>query len=46
MVKLTEFRLKESQESLEYAEEEYRQLEKMYKADDLREETAKLESGR
>ena len=27
---------------LEYAEEEYRQLEKMYKADDLREETEKI----
>ena len=27
---------------LDYAEEEYRQLEKMYKADDLREETEKI----
>ena len=39
MAKLAEFHLKSSQEALEYAEEEYRQLEKMYKADDLREET-------
>ena len=42
MVKVTEFHLKASQEMLEYAEEEYRQLEKMYKADDLREETEKI----
>ncbi|MGO9114798.1 MAG: efflux RND transporter periplasmic adaptor subunit [Thermoguttaceae bacterium] len=41
-VKLTEFRLKAYREMLEYAEEEYRQLEKMYKADDLREETEKI----
>jgi multidrug resistance efflux pump len=40
--KVTEFHLKAAQETLEYAEEEYRQLEKMYKADDLREETEKI----
>ena len=42
MAKVTEFHLKAAQEMLEYAEEEYRQLEKMYKADDLREETEKI----
>ena len=42
MAKVTEFRLKAAQEVLEYAEEEYRQLEKMYKADDLLEETEKI----
>ena len=42
MAKLTDFHLKAAQEALEYAEEEYRQLEKMYKADDLREETEKI----
>ena len=42
LAKLADFRLKEAQESLDYAEEEYRQLEKMYKADDLREETEKI----
>ncbi len=42
MAKLTEYRLKATKEMLEYAEEEYRQLEKMYKADDLREETEKI----
>ena len=42
MAKITDYRLKASQEMLEYAEEEYRQLEKMYKADDLREETEKI----
>ena len=41
-VKMNEYRLKSAQEQLEYAEEEYRQLEKMYKADDLREETEKI----
>ena len=41
-VKENEFRLKMYQEFLEYAEEEYRQLEKMYKADDLKEETEKI----
>ncbi len=42
MAKVTEFRLKAAQETLEYAEEEYRQLEKMYQADDLLEETEKI----
>ena len=42
MVKVTEYRLKATKEMVEYAEEEYRQLEKMYKADDLREETEKI----
>ena len=42
MAKVTDFRLKAAQEMLEYAEEEYRQLEKMYKADDLLEETEKI----
>ncbi len=41
-VKDNEFRLKMYQENLAYAEEEYRQLEKMYKADDLKEETEKI----
>ncbi|HEV3236587.1 MAG TPA: HlyD family efflux transporter periplasmic adaptor subunit, partial [Gemmataceae bacterium] len=41
-VKMNEYRLKSAKEQLEYAEEEYRQLEKMYKADDLREETEKI----
>lgn len=41
-VKENEFRLKMYQEMLEYAQEEYRQLEKMYKADDLKEETEKI----
>jgi len=40
--KVTEYRLKASRDMLEYVEEEYRQLEKMYKADDLREETEKI----
>ena len=40
--KVTEYRLTAARESLEYAEEEYRQLEKMYKADDLAEETEKI----
>ena len=42
MAKITEYRLKAAQEMLEYAEEEYRQLEKMYKADDLKEETERI----
>ena len=42
LAKVTEYRLKATQEMLGYAEEEYRQLEKMYKADDLREETEKI----
>jgi len=42
LAKVTEFRLKATRDMLEYAEEEYRQLEKMYKADDLREETEKI----
>jgi multidrug resistance efflux pump len=41
-VKMNEYRLTSAKEALEYAEEEYRQLEKMYKADDLREETEKI----
>ena len=40
--KVTEYRLTAARESLEYAEEEYRQLEKMYKADDVAEETEKI----
>jgi HlyD family secretion protein len=40
--KVNEARFKLAKEGLEYAEEEYRQLEKMYKADDLREETEKI----
>ena len=42
MIKVTDFRLRMAKESLGYAEEEYRQLEKMYKADDLREETERI----
>jgi HlyD family secretion protein len=38
-VKSTEFSLKSMKEYLEYEEEELRQLEKMYKADDITEET-------
>jgi hypothetical protein len=41
-VKVAEFRFKAAKEMVEYAEEEYRQLEKMYKADDLREETERI----
>jgi RND family efflux transporter MFP subunit len=37
-----EFSLKSSQNSLEYAEEELQQLEKMYSADDLTEETEEI----
>jgi multidrug resistance efflux pump len=40
--KVTEYRLTAAREALENAEEEYRQLEKMYKADDLAEETEKI----
>ena len=40
--KVAEFRFKAVKEMVEYAEEEYRQLEKMYKADDLREETERI----
>jgi multidrug efflux pump subunit AcrA (membrane-fusion protein) len=42
LAKVTEYRLKMAREMVEYAEEEYRQLEKMYKADDLLEETEKI----
>jgi multidrug efflux pump subunit AcrA (membrane-fusion protein) len=38
-VKATEFSLKSAKLQLEYEEEELRQLEKMYKADDITEET-------
>lgn len=38
-VKATEFALRAAKESLEYNQEELRQLEKMYKADDITEET-------
>lgn len=38
-VKATEFTLKSARLSLEYEQEELRQLEKMYKADDITEET-------
>ena len=36
------FSLKSAQQSLEYSEEELKQLEKMYKADDLTEETEEI----
>jgi HlyD family secretion protein len=42
MVKVNDYRLKSAQENMEYAQEEYNQLEKMYKADDLSEETEKI----
>jgi HlyD family secretion protein len=42
LVKENEFRLKSAKDGMEYAQEEYRQLEKMYKADDLSEETEKI----
>jgi multidrug resistance efflux pump len=42
MAKMTDYQYKMAQEMLEYQEEEYRQLEKMYRADDLREETEKI----
>jgi HlyD family secretion protein len=41
-VKMNESHFKMAKEGLEYAEEEYRQLEKMYKADDLHEDTEKI----
>jgi multidrug efflux pump subunit AcrA (membrane-fusion protein) len=40
--KLADFRFKLAQEALEYDEEELRQLEKMYKADDITEETEQI----
>jgi HlyD family secretion protein len=40
--KVNEFHLKAAQESVDYAQEEYSQLEKMYKADGLLEETEKI----
>jgi membrane fusion protein (multidrug efflux system) len=40
--KVDDYRLTAARESLESAEEEYRQLEKMYRADDLAEETEKI----
>ncbi len=41
-IKATEFSLKVAKESLEYEEEELHQLEKMYKADDITEETEQI----
>jgi len=41
-IKLADFNLKMAQEMLEYQEEEYRQLKKMYRADELTEETEKI----
>lgn len=41
-VKSAEFALKSAQQSFEYQQEEVRQLEKMYKADDLTEETEEI----
>ena len=41
-LKSAEFSLKYSQQSYEYQQEELRQLEKMYKADDLTEETEEI----
>jgi len=40
--KMAEYSLKSARESLEYAQEELDQLEKMYKADDLTEETEEI----
>jgi multidrug resistance efflux pump len=40
--KIVDFNLKMAQQALEYQEEEYRQLKKMYRADDLTEETEKI----
>jgi RND family efflux transporter MFP subunit len=40
--KSAEFQVKSATHSLEYAKEELRQLEKMYRADDLREETEEI----
>jgi len=42
LIKATHFALKTSQQYLEYQQEELRQLEKMYKADDLTEETEEI----
>jgi multidrug resistance efflux pump len=42
LAKSVDYRLKASEEELEYAQEEYRQLEKMYKADDLAEDSEKI----
>ena len=42
LTKVANYNLKSAHETVEYAEEEYRQLEKMYKADDLKEETEKI----
>lgn len=41
-VRAAEFSLKSAEQYLEYEEEELRQLEKMYKADDLTEETEEI----
>jgi HlyD family secretion protein len=41
-IKSAEFSLKMAKENLEYQEEELRQLEKMYKADDITEETEQI----
>lgn len=41
-LKVTEFNLRSAKNSLEYAEDELRQLEKMYKADDVTEETEEI----
>ena len=41
-VKITDFSLQMAKDILEYQEEELRQLEKMYKADDLTEDTEKI----
>jgi HlyD family secretion protein len=40
--KIADYNLKAAQEMLEYQEEEYRQLKKMYRADELTEETEKI----
>jgi hypothetical protein len=41
-VKVADYNLKMAQDMLDYQEEEYRQLEKMYRANDLTEETEKI----
>lgn len=41
-LKIVEFLLKNARNNLEYQEEELRQLEKMYKADDITEETEEI----
>ena len=41
-LKTTDFELKMAREALEYEQEELRQLEKMYKADDITEETEEI----